>query len=68
MAFACIDFCQNQLKLKVPQDLIVTGFDDIRRSSISEPTLTSVNQRIAEQAYIAAQTLCDMLDGKTVPN
>lgn len=67
MAFACIDFCQNQLKLKVPQDLIVTGFDDIRRSSISEPTLTSVNQRIAEQAYIAAQTLCDMLDGKTVP-
>lgn len=67
MAFACIDFCQNQLMLKIPEDLIVTGFDDIRRSSISQPTLTSVNQRISEQAYIAAKTLCKMLDGESVP-
>ena len=42
MAFACMDFCQKQLGLKVPDDIIITGFDDINRASFFTPSLTTI--------------------------
>lgn len=67
MAFACMDFIQNSLKLKIPQDIIVTGFDDLQRCSFSNPPLTSVNQQVSYQAKLAAETLNNMLDNLEVP-
>lgn len=65
MAFACIDFCEK-IGLKVPEDVIVIGFDDIQRSSFSNPTLTTITQDITKQAYVAVVQLKEILDGKPV--
>ncbi|MCQ2591601.1 MAG: GGDEF domain-containing protein [Treponema sp.] len=66
-AYACIDFVQKRLHKDVPQDILVTGFDDLQRASFSNPTLTSVNQQVDYQGYIAAQTLCKILREEDVP-
>lgn len=65
MAFACMDFCQK-LNLKIPEDIIITGFDDILRSSFSTPSLTSINQQIFEQGYEAALALNRLICGEKV--
>lgn len=67
MAYACIDFVKNQLNKRVPEDVIVTGVDDLQRASFSNPTLTSVNQRVGLQGYKAAETLVKMIMGEEVP-
>lgn len=66
MAFACMDFCQKKLNLNIPDDIIITGFDDLRRSSFSIPTLTSVNQQVDFQSYKAAKILFDLIQGNPV--
>ena len=66
-AFACMDFCQQRLNLRIPEDIVITGFDDLRRASFSNPPLTSVNQQVSYQAYKASQTLCSILNGQQVP-
>ena len=65
MAFACIDFCRK-LGLQVPEDVIVSGFDDLPRSSISNLPLTTVNQRLNAQGYAAAKLLLEKAAGKKV--
>lgn len=66
MAFACIDFCRN-MGLNVPEDVVISGFDDLPRSSFSYMTLTTVNQRLQLQGYTAAETLLNVINGKNVP-
>lgn len=66
MAFACIDFCR-EIGLKVPEDVIVSGFDDLPRSSFSNLPLTTISQRISEQGYQAAQCVIDQINGIKVP-
>ena len=66
MAFACIDFCQN-IGLSVPNDVVVSGFDDLPRSSFSHLPLTTINQNLRLQGYTAAQMVIDLIDGKDVP-
>ena len=66
MAIACMDFAK-QKGLSVPDQLVVTGFDNLRKSSFSEPSLSTVNQMIFQQGYIAARTLYDKINGKDVP-
>ncbi len=41
--------------IRVPEDVIVTGFDDVTRSRFSTPPLTTVSQNLYEQGWIAAQ-------------
>ncbi|MBO7486522.1 MAG: GGDEF domain-containing protein [Spirochaetaceae bacterium] len=65
MAYGCMDFCELQ-DFTVPE-IIVTGFDDSERSSCTNPTLSTVSQNLSEQARLAAETLLDVLDKKTVP-
>jgi diguanylate cyclase (GGDEF)-like protein len=67
MAYGCIDFCREN-NLLVPDDIIVTGFDDLPRASFSTPTLTTVHQGLDEQGYIAAQTLYNSINKKDVPH
>ena len=63
MAYACIDFLHSK-NVRVPEDVIVTGFDDLMRSSYIVPSLTSINQNIEKQGYIAAEMLYAVLRGK----
>ena len=67
MAFSCMDFCQKQLGLKVPEDIIITGFDDINRASFFTPSLTTINQHVEYQGMKAAETLSKLIDKKKVP-
>ena len=66
-AFACMDFCTKRVNLNVPQDIIITGFDNIQRCSFCSPTLSSVNQQIEYIGFTAAQTIYNLLNEKEVP-
>jgi diguanylate cyclase (GGDEF)-like protein len=65
MAFAVNDFCQS---IGIPRDkVVITGFDDLVRSSFSSPTISSVNQQIQEQGELAMSTICALIEGRQVP-
>ena len=67
LAFACMDFCQHRANLRVPKDIIVTGFDDMQRASFCTPTLTTINQQVYYQGYKAALTLINYINCEEVP-
>lgn len=60
MAFGCIDFFGKN-RILVPEDIIVTGYDDLARSAFTTPSLTTVNQDIEGQGYTAAQMVYRMI-------
>lgn len=66
MAFGCIDYL-TQHHLSVPDQTIVTGYDDTERASHIQPSLTTVSQSIFLQGYTAAETLYAILAGAQVP-
>lgn len=49
----------------VPDDLSVTGYDNIPTAAVFAPPLTTVDQRSPEQGRLAAQMLFEVLRGKT---
>ena len=67
LAFACIDFCTKRANLRVPKDVVVTGFDDMQRASFFTPTLTTINQKVYYQGYKAALTLINSINCEEVP-
>lgn len=42
---------------KLPDDLAIVGFDDAPNARAGNPPLTTVNQRVQEQGFVAAQAL-----------
>lgn len=48
--------------LKIPQDIAIVGFSNDFASSLVEPSLTTVEQPIAEIGRVATQLLLDQLD------
>ncbi len=48
--------------LRVPDDVSVMGFDDIREAGFYTPSLTTVRQPLGQMGEIAAQTLLDQLE------
>lgn len=65
-AFACVDFC-HQHELRVPEDVLVFGFDDIARDAFSTPTMTSINQRISDQGFEAVMAVLKLIAGESIP-
>lgn len=59
--------------IRVPDDILVTGFDDIALAALQNPPISTVCQPIEEKARIAAQRLLDRINGyppagsRTVP-
>ncbi|MBQ8884772.1 MAG: GntR family transcriptional regulator [Clostridia bacterium] len=63
LAHTCIIAAQT-LGLRVPEDISITGFDDIYQSSHSTPKLTTMQQPFYQMGQTAAKLLCDsMLSG-----
>jgi len=53
----------HTLGLKVPQDVAIVGFDNIRMSAYTTPPLTTVEQPILEQGRMAARFLVERIEG-----
>ena len=67
MALSIIHFLNGQ-GIRVPDDIIVTGFDDSFVSSFDLPTLTTVKTSLAPQGYATAKKLHELIkNGKTEP-
>jgi DNA-binding LacI/PurR family transcriptional regulator len=52
------------LGLKVPEDISVVGFDDVREASFYSPALTTVRQPLRKMGELAAQILLDRIEEK----
>lgn len=50
--------------LRVPEDISVTGFDDIAFASFSDPPLTTIAQPAEEFGSTAVSLLIDLLEGR----
>ena len=53
----------KKIGVRVPEDVSVTGFDDIELASITDPQLTTVHVPHKEMGMKAAQILIDMVAG-----
>lgn len=49
--------------LRVPADVSVTGFDDIKAAAYTLARLTTINQPLAEMGTIATQSLLNHIHG-----
>ena len=48
--------------LKVPEDISVVGFDDIREATYHLPSLTTVRQPLLRMGQLAAETLTEHVE------
>ena len=53
--------------LNVPEDIAVSGFDDIHEARYASPPLTTVIQPFYRQAHLAIAMMLDYLSGKPIP-
>lgn len=57
----------RELKLEIPRDVAVTGFDNVEFSQFTQPPLTTVQQPTEEMGRLAAEILFEGIEGKTRP-
>lgn len=63
MAIFCIDTLQN-MGYRVPEDIVVTGFDATPDIEKHKPTITSVRQGLVAAGHKAVEILTDIWAGK----
>lgn len=52
--------------LRVPEDIKITGFDDIELTSLVSPSVTTIHQYNDKMAYYAAENMIKLLNGEEV--
>jgi LacI family transcriptional regulator len=57
----------REAKLRMPDDISVIGFDDIRGAMYVVPSITTVRQPLHKMGEIAAATLVGRIEGKDFP-
>lgn len=55
------------LGLRVPEEIEVIGFDDILLARSNMPALTTIHQPIETKGMLAAQQLCKVMKGNSMP-
>ena len=63
MALAAVEELRN-LGYRVPEDVIVTGFDNTFNARHHSPSLTTVDRPLDEAGYQACQVILDLIAGK----
>ncbi|MEN2984977.1 MAG: diguanylate cyclase [Dictyoglomaceae bacterium] len=61
----------NELKrrgIKVPQDIAITGFDDIEEANLVDPPLTTVYQPLYDLGFKSIETCYSLIAGEKVHN
>jgi LacI family transcriptional regulator len=53
----------EDFNMRVPEDVSVIGFDDIRTAAFHSPRLTTIRQPLANMGRIAAQCILNRLHG-----
>jgi LacI family transcriptional regulator len=56
----------QDVNLRVPQDVSVIGFDDIKGASFTLPRLTTIRQPLAEIGRMATQSLLNRIHGTAI--
>lgn len=56
----------KEVGLKVPEDVSITGFDDLPFATYTDPALTTVRQPAEEMGKKAMQLLLQIMDGKEI--
>ena len=67
MALAALSTIQD-VGLRVPQDIAVVGYDDIKLAAYSSPALTTVRQNIRHAGRILVESVLGLIRGEDVPD
>ena len=67
MALGCIIALQ-ELGVKIPKDVKVVGFDNTTHAYMVAPKLSTIDQNISQQGYIAAEKMLQKLNGLDIPS
>jgi len=54
--------------LRIPEDLSVIGFDNLRESVYLEPSLTTIDQFISKMGTVAVEMLVQLINGEVLEN
>ncbi|MHB8625815.1 MAG: LacI family DNA-binding transcriptional regulator [Aggregatilineales bacterium] len=65
MAFGAMKAIRDR-NLRVPEDIAVVGFDDVRLAAYSQPALTTVFEPDVEHGRLAGETLLRLINGQRV--
>ncbi|MBY9006727.1 MAG: substrate-binding domain-containing protein [Candidatus Lokiarchaeota archaeon] len=63
MAFGALKALQRR-DISIPNDIALVGFDDIQRSALCNPPMTTVKQPLYEQGKKSLELLIDLIDRK----
>jgi LacI family repressor for deo operon, udp, cdd, tsx, nupC, and nupG len=64
-ALGCL-YALKEHNFRIPQDISVVGFDDIKFAQYFSPALTTIAQPVAEIGKQCVEVLLDIIDGKEV--
>ncbi len=56
----------HELHIKVPEEVLVAGFDDIEECAFSSPPLTTVHQPLFEMGAKAVETIIEQINSREV--
>ncbi|MDB2438086.1 LacI family DNA-binding transcriptional regulator [Hellea sp.] len=65
LAMAAIQAVQSASK-RVPEDIAVVGYDNVGQASMATPSLTTIDQNIAQGGQMLVDLLMDKINGKPV--
>ncbi|HEY9088432.1 MAG TPA: LacI family DNA-binding transcriptional regulator [Anaerolineaceae bacterium] len=68
MAFGALHYAHSH-NIRVPEDIAIIGFDDLRESAYLTPALSSVTHPLRQMGTLAVDTLLEIINsGGTIPN
>lgn len=67
MAIFCMD-CIKDHGYKIPDDIVVTGFDAINDCEMYSPSFTTVRRAFQESGEVTVDLILDILNGKDTPH